>query len=121
MRPRIPQPPVNPLLRAIEHHDFWLGLTVAVTGLALVYIGVKHLTGIDTVGGGTAWEPQLIKAFASGGLQYKDKALPPDPSTITDPVAAAEAMDRLARLGSGPRKPQWKITVDTGAKTPCPT
>jgi hypothetical protein len=118
---KVPQPPVNPALRDLEHHGFRAGFTVALIGLALVFFGERHLTRMDTAGGGSAWETQLIKAFSSGGLQYADKIAPPPPPRLDDPAAAAEALERWAKTQANAAPPTWKIRVDTEAKTPCPT
>ncbi|MEI6785353.1 MAG: hypothetical protein WCQ21_31015 [Verrucomicrobiota bacterium] len=114
---RIPQPPVNPALRDVEVHDFWPGFVAALIGVILTFCGARHLTNVDTVDGGNAWETQLIKAFAFDGLQYADKIAPPPPPRGDDPLA----LERWARQNRSPEAPTWKIRVDTAAKTPCPT
>ena len=114
---RIPQPPVNPALRDVERHDFWLGFIAALIGIILTFCGARHLTAVDTVDGGNAWETQLIKAFAFDGLQYADKMSPPPPPRGDDP----DALERWARQNRETEAPTWKIRVDTAAKTPCPT
>ena len=118
---RIPQPPVNRSLRAREGHDFWGGLVVALTGAALLFCGARHLTNVDTVDGGTAWESQLVKAFSSSGLQYAADVQPPPPPRLDNVPNAAEALDRWAKAKAAFQPPTWKIRVDTAAKTPCPT
>ena len=120
---RVPQPPVNPALRSPEQHDFWPGFIAVLIGLVLVFCGARHLTGLETVDGGTARETQLIKAFSVGGLQYADRLAPPAPPLPTpdDPAATAEALDRWAREQAAISPMTWKIRVDTGATTPCPT
>ncbi len=115
--PRVAQPPVNPALRDVEHHDFWLGFVAALIGLILVICGARHLTNIDTVDGANAWETQLIRAFAFSGLQYADQLAPPPPPRGDDP----EAFERWARQNRDAEAPTWKVRVDTAAKTPCPT
>ena len=77
-------------------------------------LGARHLTGVDTVEGDTAWETQLMKAFSSGGLQFADQVAPPPPPKGGD----AEALARWAKQSA---PPAWKVRVDAGAKTPCPT
>ena len=114
---RVPQPPVNPVLRATERHDFWPGFIAALIGVILAFCGARHLTGVDTVDGGTAWETQLVKAFAFDGLQYASKLSPPPPPRGDDP----EAFERWARQNRETETPTWKLRVDTAAKTPCPT
>ena len=76
---RVPQPPVNRALRALERHDFWPGFVVALAGLVVAFCGARHLTNVETVDGNSAWEVQLVKAFSSGGLQYPDQVAPPPP------------------------------------------
>jgi hypothetical protein len=121
MRKRVPQPPLNPAARDAERHDFWPGFIVCCIGGILAFAGLKHLTGIETVEGGAAREIQLVKAFASGGLQFPKHVPPPPPPRMDDPGAAAQALDRWARENSAAKRPSWKVRVDTGAKTPCPT
>ncbi len=122
MKPtRVPQPPVNPALRDREHHDFWPGFITALIGVVLLFAGARHLTGVDTVEGSTAWETQLMKAFSTGGLQYADRMPPPAPPRLDDPDASAEALDRWARENAAAVPPSWKIRVDIGAKQACPT
>lgn len=118
---RVSQPPVNPALRDVEHHDFWPGFIAALIGAVLVFCGGRHLTNVDTADGSTAWETQLVKAFSSGGLQYADQLAPPPPPKLDDPAAAAEALDRWAKQLASATPPKWKVRVDTAAKTPCPT
>jgi hypothetical protein len=117
---RIPQPPVNPALRDVEHHDFWPGFIVALIGVVLTFGGARHLTNVDTVEGSTAWEVQLITAFSSGGLQYPSQLPLSPPPRLDDPALAAAALDRWAR-DQARTAPTWKVRVDTGAKAPCPT
>ena len=118
---RIPQPPVNPAMRALERHDFWPGFAAALAGVIVTFCGARHLTSVDTVDGSTAWEIQLVKAFSSGGLQYASQLAPPAPPKLEDPAAEAEALDRWAKQQANATPPAWKIRVDVGAKTPCPT
>jgi len=114
---RVPQPPVNPALRATERHDFWAGFIVALVGVAFTVCGARHLTAVDTVNGGTAWETQLIKAYSSAGLQYADHLPPTPPPKGDDP----EALDRWARQVEHATAPSWKVRVDTESKAACPT
>lgn len=118
---RQPQPPVNPALRDRERHDFWPGFVVGLIGLALICCGARHLTGVETVDGGTAWETQLMQAYASSGLQFADQVAPPPPPKLDDPAAAAAALERWSRQNAKAEPPAWKVRVDTSAKTPCPT
>lgn len=120
---RIPQPPVTAALRDEERHDFWPGFIAALIGVILLFCGARHLTRVETVDGDTAHEFQLVRAFSSGGLQYpSEKAAPQPPKPVGDPVLDAEALDRWANSQhAAPEKPSWKVRVDTGAKTPCPT
>ena len=118
---RIPQPPVNPALRDTERHDFWPGFVAALIGCLLAVCGARHVTGVETVGSGTAWETQLVKAFSLGGLQYPHHVAPPPPPRLDDPVAEAEALERWAKQDASAAEVTWKVRVDTSAKTPCPT
>ena len=121
MPARVPQPSINRALREVEQHEFWPGFIVAIIGGLLAFGGVRHLTGVDTVEGSTAWETQLIKAFSSGGLQYADRLAAAEPPRLDDPAAAAEALDRWSKQRATASASTWKVRVDTGAKTPCPT
>ena len=119
---RVPQPPVNRALRAVEGHDFWPGFIVALLGLLLAILGARHVTGVETVDGGAARETQLVKAFSFGGLKFPELAAAAEPpKPLADPVATAEALDRWAKQQANAASPAWKVRVDTGAKTPCPT
>jgi hypothetical protein len=118
---RVPQPPLDPALRAREGHDFWLGFVVALAGAVMAFCGARHLTNVDTVDGNTAWEIQLVKAFSCGGLQYANQLAPPPPPKLDGAANAGEALDRWAKQQAHPQPPTWKVRVDTGAKTPCPT
>lgn len=118
---RVPQPPVNRALRAREGHDFWPGFVAALAGAVVVFCGARHLTNVDTVEGSTAWETQLVKAFASSGLQYPDQVAPAPPPKLDNVANPGEALDRWAKQQAGFKPPTWKVRVDTSAKTPCPT
>jgi hypothetical protein len=118
---RIPQPPVNRALRARERHDFWTGFVVALAGAAVAFCGARHLTTLGTVDGNTASETQLVKAFSSGGLQYADEVAPPPPPKLDNVANPGEALDRWAKQRAGFQPPAWKVRVDAGATTPCPT
>jgi hypothetical protein len=120
---RVAQPPMNPEVRDVERHDFLPGLVVAVIAAVLVLCGARHLTGIETVDGGTAWETQLIKAYSSSGLKYPEVAPPPPPPPkLDDPAASAAALERWQReTASATPPPGWKVRVDTAAAAPCPT
>lgn len=111
---RVPQPPVNPALRDLERHDFWTGFAAVVIGVVLAICGARHLTGVETAEGGTAWETQLVKAFSASGLQFADQVKPPPPPKDHDPAA----FERWAKQNS---PPTWKVRVDTAAAAPCPT
>jgi hypothetical protein len=119
-RDRIEQPPIQPALRDPERHDFWPGFICGLIGLIVLLCGVRHMTGVETTDGGGAWEFQLVKAFSSGGIKFVDLSAPPAPPNPDDPAAAARAQEQLDKLThlTGPR---WKVKVDLGAKTPCPT
>jgi hypothetical protein len=121
LRKRVPQPPVDPARRDLERHDFWPGFIAALIGVVLLFCGARHLTGVDTVGGSTASEAQLTKAFSAGGLQYADQLPPAPPPKFEDSASSAEALDRWARQTANPAPLSWKVRVDTGAKKACPT
>jgi len=114
---RVPQPPLNPALRDLERRDFWPGFIAALIGLILVFCGARHLTAVDTVDGGNAWETQLIKAFSFDGLQYASKVTAKPPPRGDDP----QALEQWARQTRETEAPTWKVRVDTAASTPCPT
>lgn len=118
---RVPQPPVNPAARDLEHHDFWTGIVVVVAGALLLISGLRHLTRVDIVEGGNAWETQLVKSFSSGGLEYASKIPPPAPPKLDGVANPGEALDRWVKQQAKAQPPSWKIRVDTSAKTPCPT
>ncbi len=117
---RIPQPPVDPNARALERHAFWPGFVVALVAAVLLFCGARHLTGIETTDGGTAWETQLVKAYSSSGLKFPELAPPPPPARTGDPFADAAALDRWQRTAHA-APPDWKVRVDTAAAAPCPT
>jgi hypothetical protein len=118
---RIPQPPVNAALRAPERHEFYVGFIVALAGLILVIGGTRHLTSVDTVDNASASEIQLVKSFSSGGLQFPGHAAPPPPPDLEGVDNPGEALDRWAKQQARATPPTWKVRVDLGAKTPCPT
>jgi hypothetical protein len=119
-RERIEQPPIQPALRAREHHDFWPGFVVALVGVLLLLAGARHLTGVETTDGDTAWETQLIKAFSSGGLSYTDPSARPPPRMPEDlpGMVLPPAPPDEPPLATGSR---WKVRVNLGASSPCPT
>ena len=118
---RIPQPPINPALREVEHHDFWPGFVAVAAGVVLAFCGVWHPTGVDIVAGSAASEIQLVKAFSSSGLQYADELAPPPPPNFDNAANPAEALDRWAKQQANAEPPNWKVRVDTAAVAPCPT
>jgi hypothetical protein len=118
---RIPQPPVDRASRAREGHDFWPGIVVALAGAALAFCGARHLTNLGTVDGGTASETQLVRAFSSGGLQYADQIVPPPPPKLEGVANPGEALARWQKQRASFQRPTWKVRVDSGATTPCPT
>jgi len=118
---RVPQPPVNPAARALERHDFWPGFVATVAGLAVVFCGARHLTGVETVEGDIASEAQLVKAFSSGGLQYASQQPPPAPPNLENVANPDEALARWVKEQANVQPPAWKIRVDLGAKAACPT
>ena len=118
---RVPQPPVNPALRAREDHDFWPGLVVVLAGIIVTFCGARHLTSVETVEGGTVTEIQLVKAFSSGGLEYPGPATPPPPPNLDHVADPGAALERWAKQQANVVPPAWKIRVDLGAKAACPT
>jgi hypothetical protein len=116
---RVPQPPINPLTRDPELHDFWPAFIVAVISAVLIVSSLRHRSPILTQDGNAAWEQQLTKAIARGGLQFAATPPPPDFSNITDPAAAAAAMNRAAAAANLPLLQRYR--VNTGAAAPCPT
>jgi hypothetical protein len=114
---RVAQPPVDPASRDLERHDFWPGFVVALIGAILLFCGARNVTDVQTVEGGSAWETQLVRAFAFSGLQFADQVASPPPPSGDDPAA----MERWARENRHFEMPTWKVRVDTAAKTPCPT
>jgi len=118
---RIPQPPVDPTRRSVERHDFWPGFAALAAGAILAFCGARHVTGLDTVEGNSAWEFQLVKAFHPGGLQYADQWPPPPPPKLDAAANPAEALDRWAKEQANAHPPPWKVRVNAGAETPCPT
>jgi len=116
VRARIPQPPIRAATRNPEHHDFWPGFAVALIGGVLVFAGSRHMTALETVDGGTAWETQVIRAFAHGGMRYVPRGpaasgSPGNPVTFEGPLGG----------GADPGLTTSMVRIDTGAKTPCPT
>ena len=119
MPDRIEQPPIWPALRESERHDFWPGFVGALAGLIILLAGVRHLTGVETTDGNSAWETQLIKAFSSGGLEYRHLVARPvqtGPDNLPGLLPPPESSD--GRLISGPR---WQVRVNLEARSPCPT
>jgi hypothetical protein len=112
---------MNPALRASEGHGFWPGLIVAVAGAVAVVYGARHITSVDTVDGGIATERQLVKAFASSGLQYPHQVAPPPPPNLDSVADPDAAMERWARQQDDFQPPSWKLRVDLDAKAACPT
>ena len=119
----LPQPPVQPALRATEAHEFWPGFIIGIVGFILLLTGAQHVTGVPTIQESSASEAQLVKAFSSGGLQYASRLAPPPPPRLGsgDPSAAADALEQWQRQRANTPAPTWKVRVDVGASTPCPT
>ncbi len=120
MRDRVPQPPIQPALREREAHDFWPAFICALAGLIILFVGARHITGIDTTDGGIAFETQLIKAFSSGGVQYVDRAARPVPRDAFGPPGLVPPPPERSR-DEPLEGPRWIVKVNLGARTPCPT
>ena len=119
IRNRVPQPPVNPLLRDTERNDFWTGLILVIIAGVILFSGARHVTGVETQEGDSATELQLIRSFTSGGLHFARPGPPPNPGAFDDPGAAAEAMERASRIAELPLRARYR--VNTTAADPCPT
>ena len=119
MRNRVEQPPIRPFSRDAERHEFWPGFIVALIGAAVLVCGARHLTDVETLTGGSAWETQLIKAFSSGGLQYGTTAPPPRPGDLNDPTIFRPPSTASERLVASTGRS--KVRINTAAKNPCPT
>lgn len=96
-------------------------MVAAVGGLIILFCGARHLTGVETMEGDTAWETQLVKAFSSGGVRYASEQAPLPPPDFNASANPAEALDRRAKQQADVQPPTWKIRVDARAVTPCPT
>jgi len=119
VRRRISQPPVDPERRNPERHGFWLGAALILIALALIVTGSMRVTALPTVDGLPATEVELMRSFASGGLQRVPPPTPPSPMLTPDPVAFALAMESWQReIAAGNRV---GFQVDTAAADPCPT
>ena len=116
---RVAQPPIQPSQRPAERAEFWPGFILSIIGLLVLLAGTQHLTGVDTTDGGTARETQLMKAFASGGLEMVEAAPLPDPGAFADPAQAAAAIEQWERASARSTGPKFR--VNTGAANPCPT
>ena len=117
MSRKVAQPPINRLARDPERRDFGPGLVLALIGVLVALCGARHLTGVETLAGNTAWETQLIRAFTVGGLQFPAPAPPPLLLEATGAGPPSAAAVRAAPISAAPVAPR----VDTGANTPCPT
>jgi hypothetical protein len=92
-------------------------LVVALIGLLLAFAGVRHVTAIETVGGSNSTEIQLMRAYSLSGLQFPDQVAAPRPPEGND----LAALDRWMKKNGHLVQPSWKVRVDLGAKTACPT
>ena len=118
---RVEQPPIQPALRDPERHDFWTGFVLTLIGLIVLVCGARHMTAVQTTDGQSAWETQMVKAFSSGGIRLLDQRAVPPPAPLDDPAAQARAMEQYERNLARASGARWKVKVDTGASTPCPT
>lgn len=116
VRARIPQPPIHAATRNTEHHDFWPAFALALVGGVLAFAGSRHMTAIETIDGGTAWETQVIRAFSHGGVRYT----PHGPGATGNPANPVNVQGPLPGT-SGPTAATPLVRIDTGALTPCPT
>jgi hypothetical protein len=121
MRPRVPQPPIQPAVRPTEHHRFGPAAVAVGLGLVLAGAGVFRPTQVPLADGGEASELQLTKAFAFSGLQYADRLAAPEPPRLDNPATAAEELERWAQQQASATAPDWKVRVDPRATTRCPT
>ena len=83
---RVSQPPIDPIVRSSEHHEFWPGLILTLVAGALILCGAFHRTRLETTDGNSAREFQLIKAFARGGLEVLPAVNVPVAGAISFPV-----------------------------------
>jgi len=120
MRAKVTQPVIQPALRCPEHHDFWTGFVAAALAVLLLLTGAGHITGVETTEGNSARETQLIRAFSRGGIQRVETSSPPRPPDPDDPSAMASYREQSQRAMAS-KGPRWKVLVNLGAATPCPT
>lgn len=116
-----PQPPINRLTRQTEEHDFWTGTVVAVIGLLFFIVGLRHLTGIETLDGNSAWETQIVKAFSTSGLRYGESTAAVSPALPDISAEAKSPLDHFNKAGTKKSHSIGRVRVDAGASTPCPT
>ncbi|NLH72467.1 MAG: hypothetical protein GX456_05385 [Verrucomicrobia bacterium] len=121
MTRKIPQPPIDPRTRPTEQHDFWAGGVITIVGLLVLITGLRHLTGVETLDGNSAWETQLVKAFSTGGLRYADATAAAPPVLPDNPADAVATLDRARKADTEKRHAIGRVRVDVGASTPCPT
>jgi hypothetical protein len=119
MARRIAQPSIQIARRDPERHDFWLPFAVVLIAVSLLFVGSRHMTGLETEIGDAATETQLIKAFAKGGLERITPVTLLDPVLFEDPAALATTLERMAREPAGAHRSRYR--VNTGAADPCPT
>jgi hypothetical protein len=119
MARRVPQPPIQIDRRDPERHDFWLPFAIVLVAAVLLVAGTRHLTVLETQLGEAATEPQLIKAFANGGLERVNTLTFPDPALFEDSAALGAMLEQLADPMAQAPRPRYR--VNTGAADPCPT
>ena len=88
-----------------------------IIGVLIIFCGTRHMTGLDTIDGNSAWEFQLVKAFTSGGLEYTIPGALAEPPPPDDPAAEARAAEQMSQ----PKSSKLVYRVNTGAQNPCPT
>jgi|YNPBryantNP2012_1023418.scaffolds.fasta_scaffold11227_3 hypothetical protein len=121
MTRKISQPPINPGTRPTEQRDFWTGGVLTIVGLLVLIAGLRHLTGVETLDGSSAWETQLVKAFSTGGLRYAEATAAVLPTLPDNPADAVATLDRARKSSTERPHAIGRVRVDLGASTPCPT
>jgi hypothetical protein len=119
---KMPQPPIDRLGRDTERHSFWPACVVACAGLICLLWGLSRQTRAETTNGANATETQLMKAFASAGIQTAPSSaaptFPSGPGTPGfDPARPPEAVPPNVTAKAG----RFKLRVNTESNAACPT